>query len=121
MLPRADDARPAGGAGARGADWREAECARIGERGKVFSARYRPAGSVVRADPGSLEWFLAERYRLYTSSGRTEIHHDRWPLQTAEAEIDLASILPVEPVGVPLCHFAARQDALIWPPEPIVG
>jgi uncharacterized protein len=106
--------------GARGDEWREAECARIGERGKVFSGRYRPAGGVFRAESDSLEWFLAERYRLYTGNGRTEIHHDRWQLRLAEAEVELASILPFEPAGEPLCHFAARQDALIWPPEPIV-
>jgi uncharacterized protein len=101
----------------RSGDWRDTECARIGERGKVFSGRYRPAGGIFRAEPDSLEWFLVERYRLYTGSERTEIHHDRWPLQPAAAEIDLASILPFECAGEPLCHFAARQDALIWPPE----
>jgi uncharacterized protein len=104
----------------RADEWREAECARIGERGRVFSGRYRPAGGVFSAESGSLEWFLAERYRLYTGSGRTEIHHEPWQLRPAEAEIELASLLPFEPAGEPLCHFAARQDALIWPPEPIV-
>ena len=105
----------------RNGDWREAECARIGERGKVFAGCYRPVGAVFRAAPGSLEWFLAERYRLYTDSGRTEIHHDLWPLQKAEVEIELATLLPFEPAGAPLCHCAALQDALIWPPEPVVG
>jgi len=105
----------------RSGEWRDAECTRIGERGKVFSGRYRPTGEVAPAGPGSLEWFLAERYRLYTVDGRTEIHHDLWPLQPAEAEIELASLLPFAPAGEPLCHYAARQDALIWPPEPIVG
>jgi uncharacterized protein len=104
-----------------GGEWRDAECARIGERGRVLSGRYRPAGVAFRAEPGSLEWFLAERYRLYTDGGRTELHHDLWSLQPAEAEIELASILPFHPAGEPLCHFAARQDALIWPPEPILG
>jgi uncharacterized protein YqjF (DUF2071 family) len=104
----------------RSGEWREAECARLGERGKVFSGRYRPAGDAFRAESGTLEWFLTERYRLYTGNGRTEIHHDLWQLRRAEAEVELASILPFEPAGEPLCHFAARQDALIWPPEAIV-
>lgn len=105
----------------RSGDWREAECARVGERGRVFSGRYRPSGPVERAEAGSLEWFLTERYRLYSPNGRTEIHHDLWPLQPAEAEIELTSLLPFEPSGAPLCHYAALQDALIWPPEPVAG
>ena len=107
----------AGGSGAARGEWREAECARIGERGKVFSARYRPAGAVGRAEPGSLEWFLTERYRLFSTDGSAEIHHDRWLLSRAEAEIELTSIAPLALSGAPRCHFAFRQDALIWPPE----
>jgi uncharacterized protein len=103
----------------RAGAWRDAEAARLAERGKVFSGRYRPAGRAFHAEPGSLEWFLTERYRLFTESGSAEMHHDVWSLQTAEAEIELVSIAPFEPSGAPLCHFAARQDALIWPPESV--
>ncbi|HET7568546.1 MAG TPA: DUF2071 domain-containing protein [Gaiellaceae bacterium] len=102
--------------------WLDSECARTGERGKVFSGRYRPTGDVFHAEPGSLEWFLAERYCLYTSEPRgrvlrAEIQHDRWPLQPAECEIELTSIAPFELQGPPLCHFAARQDVVVWPLE----
>jgi uncharacterized protein YqjF (DUF2071 family) len=101
----------------------EVECARLAERGRVFSGRYRPAGEVFRAEPGSLEWFLAERYCLYTSSRgalrRAEIHHDRWPLQRAEAEVELTSLAPFELHGEPVCHYAARQDVVIWPLETV--
>lgn len=99
--------------------WLEAECARIGERGRVFSGRYRATGEIFHPEPDSLEWFLTERYRLFTEDGRAEIHHDRWPLRPAEAEIDLHSITRYKLTGDPLCHLAFRQDALIWPPEPI--
>jgi uncharacterized protein YqjF (DUF2071 family) len=99
--------------------WQEAECVRIGAPGRVFSARYRPSDDTFHADPGSLEWFLTERYRLFATSTRAELHHDRWLLSPAEAEIELASIAPVPLSGAPLCHFAFRQDALIWPPEPV--
>jgi uncharacterized protein YqjF (DUF2071 family) len=103
----------------RRADWIAYECARIDEAGRVFSGRYRPAGAVSHAEPGTLEWFLTERYCLYTNdrgaTARAEIHHELWPLQPAEAEIDLASISPVELRGDPLVHFSRRQDVVIWP------
>jgi uncharacterized protein len=101
--------------------WAEAECARIGEPGRVFAARYRAAGEAFRAEPGSLDWFLTERYRLFAQDSlRAEMHHDQWRLRPAEAEIELTSIAPFELSGEPVCHLApAPQDALIWPPEPV--
>jgi uncharacterized protein YqjF (DUF2071 family) len=103
-------------------DWQEAECVRVGEPGRVFAARYRAAAETVHAEPGSLEEFLTERYRLFTADARAEMHHDRWLLSPAEAEIELASIVPFSLDAAPrCCHFAFRQDALIWPPEPIAS
>jgi uncharacterized protein YqjF (DUF2071 family) len=99
--------------------WQEAESARIGEPGRVFSGRFRATGETFHAEPGSLEWFLTERYRLFTADARAEIHHDRWLLCPAEAEIELASIAPFAVTGQPRCNLAFRQDALIWPPEPV--
>jgi uncharacterized protein YqjF (DUF2071 family) len=109
----------------RRGEWIDYECARADERGRVFSGRYRPEGEVFHAEPGSLEWFLAERYCLYTTDAsgglmRAEIHHDRWPLQHAEAKIELATISALELAGVPLCHFSRRQDVVIWPLEPVL-
>ena len=104
-------------------EWIEYDCSRIAEAGRVFSGRYRPNGAVFHPEPGSLEWFLTERYCLYTTDGgrlaRAEIHHEPWPLQPAEAEIDLASVSPLEPQGDPLVHFSRRQDVVIWPLEPV--
>jgi uncharacterized protein YqjF (DUF2071 family) len=103
----------------RRTDWIAYECARIEEAGRVFSGRYRPEGAVFHAEPGTLEWFLTERYCLYTTDrgalARAEIHHELWPLQPAEAEIDLVSISPVELRGDPVLHFSRRQDVVIWP------
>ena len=81
-----------------------------------------PAAPSSGAEPGSLEWFLAERYCLYTAGRgsdlhRADVHHDLWPLQPAEAEIELTTIAPVELRGEPVCHFAERQDLLAWPLE----
>ena len=99
--------------------WQEAECVRLGEPGRVFSGRYRAAGESFHAESGSLEWFLTERYRLFAHDARAEMHHDQWLLRPAEAEIELTSIAPFELSGKPLCHLSLRQDALIWPPEPV--
>lgn len=109
-------------AATRRGEWIEYECARIRERGRVFSGRHRPDGAVFEAEPGSLEWFLAERYCLYTTDERgrvvrAEVHHEPWQLQPAEAEIELTTISPVEVDGAPLCHFGRRQDVVIWPLE----
>jgi uncharacterized protein YqjF (DUF2071 family) len=94
----------------------------LDESGRVFSGRYRPDGAVFHAEPGSLEWFLVERYCLYTTDAagevhRAEIHHELWPLQPAEAELELTTISPLELPGEPRCHFSRRQDVVIWPLE----
>ena len=87
----------------------------------VFEGRSRSAGPVFHAEPGSLEHLLTERYCLYAvgEDGRlctADIHHPPWPLQQAEAEIDLNTMAPegIELRGAPLCHFAERQDVVIW-------
>jgi uncharacterized protein len=105
-------------------DWIDFDCARMSESGRVFSGRYRPRGGVSYAKPGSLEWFLVERYCLYTTDRRgqlcrAEIHHGLWPLQPAEAEIGPTSISPIELEGEPLCHYSRSQDVVIWPLEPL--
>jgi uncharacterized protein YqjF (DUF2071 family) len=102
--------------------WADVECKRLGERGKVFSGRYRAAGETFQAEAGSLEWFLTERYCLYTTDAsgalhRAEIHHEPWPLQPAEAEIELTSIAPLDLRGEPVCHVSQRQDVVVWPLE----
>ena len=87
----------------------------------VFRARYGPTGDVFQASPGSLEYFLAERYCLYVvddgTAMRADIHHPPWPLQPAEAEIEENSMPPDGvrlPDQQPVLHFAGRQDVVIW-------
>ena len=108
----------------RRGEWIDYECARVEASGRVFSGAYRPAGDVFHAEPGSLEWFLMERYCLYATDARgrlhrADIHHEPWPLQAAEAAIELASVAPLQLDGLPLCHFSRRQDVLVWPLEPL--
>jgi uncharacterized protein YqjF (DUF2071 family) len=94
---------------------------RTPDRG-TFVGTYRRVGPVVEPQPGSLEAFLVERYCLYTSDRgrilRADIHHPPWPVQRAEARIEVNTVLPV-PVSddAPLLHAAARQDVLVWPPR----
>jgi uncharacterized protein len=89
----------------------------------AFSASYQPAGNVFEAQPGSLEHFLTERYCLYAAERdtlfRAEIHHPPWPLQPADATIDL-NTMPPDDVGVAgeaLFFYSARQDVAVWPLE----
>ena len=102
--------------------WQEAECVRVGEPGRVFAGRYRATGETFHAEPGSLEFFLTERYRLFAADASAEMHHDRWLLSPAEAEVELASIAPFAagrakllPLRVPAgrAHLAARADRVM--------
>ncbi len=92
-----------------------------------FEAEYGPAGEVFKPEPGSLEYFLTERYCLYTvdEEGRPlrgEIQHPPWPLQTAEATI--ARNTMTSPWGIelpdeePLLHLSRLQNVVIWPLRP---
>ena len=95
-----------------------------------FVARYRPTGPVSAAVPGSLDYFLTERYCLYTVNEafelrRLEIHHPPWPLQAAEATIDVNTMAAAAgirlPSMAPLLHFAKRQDMVAWAPAAVGG
>jgi uncharacterized protein YqjF (DUF2071 family) len=90
-----------------------------------FVAHYRPAGPALASQPGSLEYFLTERYCLYNVDDRfrayrLDIHHLPWTLYAAEASIKLntmTSAAGIElPSMAPLLHFARRQDTVAWPP-----
>jgi uncharacterized protein len=85
---------------------------------------YWPTGSTFLARPGTLEYFLTERYCLYTFHrgshvATVDIHHPPWSLQPACAEFEVntmaeAARIPLEPVR-PILHFAKRQDVVAWP------
>lgn len=90
-------------------------------------ALYRPRGTVFHARPGTLEHFLVERYCLYTVHGgrvrRADIHHPRWELQAARAELAENTMTVAAGVSLPtrepLLHYARRQDVVIWPPASV--
>ena len=88
-----------------------------------FSGRYRPVKPIEFRSRGSLEHWLTERYCLYTvfrnKIYRAEIHHEPWPLQDAECEIDTNSVATAAGIAEfhdpPLLHFARKLEVLIWP------
>jgi uncharacterized protein YqjF (DUF2071 family) len=103
----------------RSGDWVEFASARGEAR---FAARYRPVGRVHEARPGSFEYFMAERYCLYTVDDelrllRGDIHHRPWPLQQVELEIGgntMARPYGIELTGRPRAHYAGRLDVVFW-------
>ena len=89
-------------------------------------AAYAPAGAASVPLPGSLEYFLTERYCLYATHRtgrpyRLDIHHPPWPLQPADAEIARNTMAAAAGVPLPevrpLLHFARRQDSVAWAPR----
>ena len=84
-----------------------------------FRARYHGVGVPAAPERSTLEHFLTERYCLYAGDGelRAEIHHAPWPVQPVSAEVEQRGMAPVELEGEPVCHYARRQDVLVWSPE----
>jgi uncharacterized protein YqjF (DUF2071 family) len=91
-----------------------------------LSVWYRPTGPVGVAARGSLEWWLTERYSLYTVDPggrvlRTGVHHRQWQLQPAEALFHSNTMAAPHGVSLPpiapLLHFSRRQDVVVWPPR----
>lgn len=91
-----------------------------------FAARYRPTGEASPAQSGSLAEWLTARYCLYAVDKRQhvyrgEIQHSRWPLQPAEAEIPVNTMVEAHSLELPnvppLLHFSRRLQVVIWPLE----
>ncbi|HEX4204725.1 MAG TPA: DUF2071 domain-containing protein [Ktedonobacteraceae bacterium] len=88
-----------------------------------FVAAYRPIAPVFTAQPGTLEYWLTERYSLYTvfreALYRGDIQHRPWPLQPAEMEIERNTMAAAHGITLPdtqpLLHYAELQEVLIWP------
>lgn len=103
-------------------EYRSARCHR-GQPAGEFVGRYRGVGEPYLSQAGTLEQWLTRRYCLYAQDRagrirRGEIHHEPWPLQAAELELQTCTVtdgwgitLPDEP---PLLHFVERIDVLGW-------
>jgi uncharacterized protein len=96
--------------------------------GAVFAGRYQSTGAGAAAAPGTLEFFLAERYLLYSWTGRAlrtaRVAHAAYPLQPAVAggvaqTLTDAARLPAEAFAgpPPLVHYAREVDVAIFRPR----
>ena len=92
-----------------------------------FSAAWKVGNDVHEAEPLTLEFFLVERYCLYSSDGenlyRSRIHHNPWPLQQAELLSYRSTMIESHgletPEGDPLVHYAEALEVDIWPLETV--
>lgn len=91
-----------------------------------FEAQYAAGGRLFEPEQGTIDYFLTERYCLYTqdtaaNAYRVEIHHAPWRLQPGEAHISINTMSGAAgmrlPSMAPLLHYARRQDVITWPPH----
>ncbi len=79
-------------------EWSEYSARRIHESEQAHY-RFRPTGPTRTSDPGTLEFFLLERYVLFAQSKsstplyRGRVHHS--PYQIQDVELDASSSLPL--------------------------
>jgi uncharacterized protein YqjF (DUF2071 family) len=102
---------------------------RFAEQPAIFEARYRglgPSRRLLENHPGTLEYFLMERYCLFSSNRagqaiRANLHHVSCPLEEAHAEIEQNNL--AEAAGLrlpdlePVLHYTRRLAVYVWPGE----
>ncbi len=94
-----------------------------------FCAKYRGLGQMrmlEQSRPGTIEYFLTERYCLFTTGQggqllRGDIHHEPWPLEAAEAEIELNELPAAYGIALPdtppLLHYSRELAVYVWSVE----
>lgn len=78
---------------------------------------------LAQARPGTIEFFLSERYCLYSHHRerlyRSRIFHQTWPLRSASLEDYQSTMIEAQglptPAGPPLLHYAESIAVDIWP------
>ena len=104
------------------------ESARGGDEaiGMTCTYEYAPGAELPPAAPGSLEFFLIERYRLYSSAPdglcRGAVFHEPYPLCRAEVTAWDENLLALDgftPTGRPPDHIVMSRgvDVIIFPLE----
>jgi uncharacterized protein len=94
----------------------------IESAGVEFGASWRVGEQVGQALPGTLEFFLVERYCLYSTDDtrlyRGRIHHRPWGLQGAGLSALRSTMIQAqglsEPTEQPLLHYCESLDVEIW-------
>jgi uncharacterized protein YqjF (DUF2071 family) len=89
-----------------------------------FAVSWTVGAPLPRAEAGSLDFFLVERYCLYAADGETiyrcRIHHEPWPLQQPlDISIDRSTVLEAngipEPTSEPFAHCGGPVHVDVWP------
>lgn len=110
----------------RGGSKLQYESRRIhGPKPAELRVSYSPTGEAFHARPGSPEYFLTERYCLYSVNKkrlyRADIHHLPWSLHPATVEIErntMAQTLEIDlPQTADLARFSRALQVLVWAPE----
>lgn len=87
---------------------------------------YRPVGERTVPVQGSRDWFLTERYRVYSvrKDGAVlalDVHHLPWQLAGAEARFAANTMLSAAGLDCErmpdLLHYSHRQSVVLWPPR----
>ncbi|HVF49273.1 MAG TPA: DUF2071 domain-containing protein [Pyrinomonadaceae bacterium] len=92
-----------------------------------FDAAWTTGERLPEAAEGSLEFFLTERYCLYSARDeslyRARIHHRPWPLRRAGLSHLRSTMIESHglptPDGEPLLHYAEALEVGIWPPAEV--
>jgi uncharacterized protein YqjF (DUF2071 family) len=99
------------------------QCNRLNSSRDVqFQGSYRPVSEPFNAQPGTRDYWLAERYCLYAyhqgKAYRCEIEHPPWELQHAEADVPLNTMAQIDGIEFlverPLLHFSRIKEVLTW-------
>ena len=93
----------------------------------VFDAVWQIGSPLEASRPGSLEFFLTERYCFLTvhegAVYRCRIHHPPWPLSAATVSTYHSTMIESHglptPTGEPLLHYAEEITVDIWPLEKV--
>lgn len=96
--------------------------ARIEKPAATFAASWKIGTPIPVSQPGSVEFFLTERYCLYSENGgnlyRARIKHQPWPLQKAELGSFESTMIESHglpsPNGDPLLHYCEELSVEVW-------
>lgn len=103
-------------------DWIDYRSMRKGESpDRVCRYSYRGVGELFQAEPGTLEFFLAERYFLFTMVPKKglckgQVHHVPYPLQQAEVAVydeKLFELNHLPKTGRPFDHALASPGVVV--------
>lgn len=95
---------------------------RIDQPAAEFRAGWQPGTMIGEAPVDSLDFFLTERYCLYSSNGKklfqARIYHQPWQLQQASLSYFSSTLFQAHGLAPltrdPLLHFSESQHVAVW-------